>query len=560
MENRRPLIRRRWDPFVNQSGETIPPWSCMRMEQTLEGLNAYKPNDELTQQVMFNGPMPVVSGGSGLATFDEPIEAAYNLAEGPPLVGAGWGPVDGEWWLGEGGPGFTCLGLSADGRAMFLAKDAVDDLPDILEILTKVCPAKKPGPPIVLRPSESKVVGASGEYLIDTTTNLPDGVLTITVSLTWKDEGDEAVSGDYFGFKLGVDSTLLDGAPLYYVMFGGISAEKTIEYTWTYKNPAAKPLPLLVYVYRESGSGEMTASIDSKVTVKTETGSLINERRQLILPDGSHLGPKVCVVDPTDCCNDDQSSYTASDLLVVPCCSVPVPSQWKVTLSGVNLPKRGWQNFGYGISANFDTFIDSANEALTGLHILTYRGTAQGFSQATINCVFEKEIVYSNPIVFSRVGFGPVVETDLTDAIALAPHKIVFRLREYVQPVELFFNSRETPYGYVSSPTIRAYAELLIDVRLGSFANVSSGALDMHTYYSHHFTQHFHIEQESGGLQGPEYANVLALLGEGTWPEPMTNCDGPCNLWSPKDRVEIDYGVEPRLENGYPLFATVEPV
>lgn len=552
MENRRPLIRRRWDPFVNQSGETIPPWSCMRMEQTLEGLYAYKPNEETNQQVMFNGPMPVVSGGSGLATFDEPIEAAFNTDEGPPLVGEEWGPVDGEWRLGAGGVGFACLGQSEESRAMFLAT-AGEEFADILRIVTNVCDVGE---------STGNVFAADDAYVINSTggqavvvgeVEAQEGFITVRGVLDWSDPGYEATTGDSFSFYLVANGSNHTGAPKLLVTFVGDAATNQKEMVWKIAAEPGSTVALQLWAYRVAGSGQLTAAVTSRLEVQTAVAGKKVEYRQLIL-NGAHVGPKICVMNPTDCCVDDDASTqdgTASDL-ITNCCSVPIPAMRVVDLTGVEAHLPGWWGVWQG-AWNFDTLIQTIADELNKVHYLPYMGTV---TNSRIRCVYGKNISIPGAFGLSAEGYwqpsGPPIGATSTVYYPTFNIQIRFYISERLagESSQFFDYTPTPPYGnpagYIDAPEYQAHCAL--GVGLYTDEGPWNGPFLVYFNAQPHYTRAFHATQNT--LLGNEvltpYSNTL--------PDPGSSCAGPCNLWSPTGPFQTTEPVT------FPWKVTVDPV
>lgn len=91
--------------ILNQSGETIPPYAVIRVTGwASNGLYATvaKPTDAAEYLHAANGPLEVVTGGYGEATFDFPAFVRYNPESGSPATGELWQRVPDKWTLGKG--------------------------------------------------------------------------------------------------------------------------------------------------------------------------------------------------------------------------------------------------------------------------------------------------------------------------------------------------------------------------------------------------------------------------------------------------------------------------
>lgn len=111
--------QRPWKPFRNDSSETVPPFSVMRINSAentdpVAGIIRYicdKPDDEFCTNYMVNGPMAVPAGKDGFcSTLAESGYVAYREAAGTPVNGEEWGAKDGQWTLEKNRPGFIIDG------------------------------------------------------------------------------------------------------------------------------------------------------------------------------------------------------------------------------------------------------------------------------------------------------------------------------------------------------------------------------------------------------------------------------------------------------------------
>jgi hypothetical protein len=103
-----------WREFRNDSGETIPPFSCVRItgavivETGRVTLKVGKPNTYGAQYShAFTGPVSVADGKYGLCTRSDGAVAVYDDADGTPAFGELWGPRDATWKLKKNTPGFV---------------------------------------------------------------------------------------------------------------------------------------------------------------------------------------------------------------------------------------------------------------------------------------------------------------------------------------------------------------------------------------------------------------------------------------------------------------------
>lgn len=132
MSHSDPLNAQRWLSFLNQSGETIPPYGVIQMKSdtgTVETIHGYKrrlvaikPNDlcgDANTTIAFNSGTPCPDGKYGNCAYgiDAPTWARieYNSGEAQGLTltdnNIEWltkefGPIDGQWRIDSGGTGY----------------------------------------------------------------------------------------------------------------------------------------------------------------------------------------------------------------------------------------------------------------------------------------------------------------------------------------------------------------------------------------------------------------------------------------------------------------------
>jgi hypothetical protein len=133
--------QRPWHPFRNDSSETVPPFSVMRInsaENTTapSGVIRYicdKPDDEFCTNYMVNGPMAVPAGKDGFCTtLAESGYVAYRSGSGTPVNGEEWGAKDDQWTLEKNRPGFiidggtkTTAGVTAVSARQLVVRDLI---------------------------------------------------------------------------------------------------------------------------------------------------------------------------------------------------------------------------------------------------------------------------------------------------------------------------------------------------------------------------------------------------------------------------------------------------
>lgn len=121
MDSRPAIVRRRWDAFLNDSGEAIPAYACLEVSQAAgeDFLRAIKPTGGADAVIMFSGQVEVPIGGTGTCSCDIPVQALYDSGDGEPTTGTEWGPVAGSWALSTSGTGYRSYGKILDEFAFF---------------------------------------------------------------------------------------------------------------------------------------------------------------------------------------------------------------------------------------------------------------------------------------------------------------------------------------------------------------------------------------------------------------------------------------------------------
>ena len=100
-------------PFYNNSGEAIPPYAVMQVDNWKDDANnrdyfrVRKPNGS-GKMFIVNGPLEVAIAGDGMGSRKEGIPARY--LSGTPAPDEEWGPTSGSWYLSASGSGFNVVG------------------------------------------------------------------------------------------------------------------------------------------------------------------------------------------------------------------------------------------------------------------------------------------------------------------------------------------------------------------------------------------------------------------------------------------------------------------
>ncbi len=126
-----------WLPFRNNSGRTIPPFSCV----VAQSWSVPDPGGDLAETsgcgpivvaeqlgdwstnpaaYYLNDAVAVSPGGFGRCARPEivPMLAAFNGETGALEIGDPLGPVPSDWTLRRGAPGFVLLAIAASGLAL----------------------------------------------------------------------------------------------------------------------------------------------------------------------------------------------------------------------------------------------------------------------------------------------------------------------------------------------------------------------------------------------------------------------------------------------------------
>lgn len=112
---RNPFVQNPWKRFSNGSGETIPPFSVMRITGATNNhgeitFTVAKPNATTYTAYLVSGPFAVPAGKEGICTtLTQAGYVAYDTGE-TPSVGEEWGPTNGQWTVIQGATGFFICG------------------------------------------------------------------------------------------------------------------------------------------------------------------------------------------------------------------------------------------------------------------------------------------------------------------------------------------------------------------------------------------------------------------------------------------------------------------
>lgn len=135
--NASPFIQNPWKRFRNASGETIPPFSVMRITGATNNhgeitYTVHKPNTSFKTNYLINGPIAVTNDKDGLGTtLAQAGYVAYREAAGTPALDEEWGAKNGQWTLEKNRPGFIIHGgtkLTAGVNAVVARQHLVTDL------------------------------------------------------------------------------------------------------------------------------------------------------------------------------------------------------------------------------------------------------------------------------------------------------------------------------------------------------------------------------------------------------------------------------------------------
>lgn len=103
----------RYVEVSNAGASTIPAFGLMRVTgaSTTDGLvlTVDQPNAD-GQDVLINGPTPILAGGRGVATYETPSQVYYDTGDGSPANGETWGAGSGTYKAKKNKAGFKILG------------------------------------------------------------------------------------------------------------------------------------------------------------------------------------------------------------------------------------------------------------------------------------------------------------------------------------------------------------------------------------------------------------------------------------------------------------------
>jgi hypothetical protein len=105
-----------WKLFRNTTGETIPPFSILRITgaENFNGairITVAKPNATQYDAYMVNGPYAVTAGEDGVCTtLTQAGYLAYDSGDGTPALGESWGAKSGQWTAEKDVAGFFICG------------------------------------------------------------------------------------------------------------------------------------------------------------------------------------------------------------------------------------------------------------------------------------------------------------------------------------------------------------------------------------------------------------------------------------------------------------------
>lgn len=112
-------IRNKTVAFVNDSGETIPPFAIMKMENDFDTsgrMRVTKPDTTFQRLYLVNGAHEVLDtkGGHGTHLTDPANDLGRARYSASPTMMSEWGAKPGEWELYPNRPGFAVLGNPVD--------------------------------------------------------------------------------------------------------------------------------------------------------------------------------------------------------------------------------------------------------------------------------------------------------------------------------------------------------------------------------------------------------------------------------------------------------------
>lgn len=409
------------------------------------------------------------------------------------------------------------VGTHTDGTPVFRSWLVDEGFPDVLRVVTNVCPVGESAGSIFNAAENYEISTADGQAVIVGEPTVKAGIMTVRAVVDWTDPDYEAGTGDAFGFYLIADDADYTGAPVHLVTFVGNGASMQKEMVWNVPVAEDGPVELALWAYRASGSRSLVVATTSRLEVNSEVAGTKVEYRQIIL-SGALVGNKICVVNPRDCCIDDDASNqdSASDISVA-CCSVPIPAMRSVDLSGVVSLKPGWFAYGFGYYLNYDYLIDRVQEELDKLHYLPYSGT---LTDTRVRCIYEKTIAIPDARVASYFGFPPTEET-AGDIVYLPTFSIRIRfliserLSGEGSPFFDWTTGESDPAG-----EYQAHCGLNLDYFTDS--GPWAGYVNFAGIYNPHYSNEFYATQPEG---------VYPRLRSGGLPDPGTSCAGECNLY-----------------------------
>lgn len=100
-------------PFYNNSGETIPAYAIMQVDEWKDDANdrdyfRVKKPDGDGKTYIINGPLEIAAGSDGMGSRKDGILARY--LSGTPAADEEWGPTSGSWYLSSSGSGLNIVG------------------------------------------------------------------------------------------------------------------------------------------------------------------------------------------------------------------------------------------------------------------------------------------------------------------------------------------------------------------------------------------------------------------------------------------------------------------
>lgn len=111
-DHRSPTSNQRWIEVYNGSGETIPPYSIVEIDDSsMDNGRTYvtviKPVHDCVENFLVTGHQCIGAGKYGYATNDYPTYVAYD---GTPVQGEDWGPQEGSFLAGKNRRGLKIVG------------------------------------------------------------------------------------------------------------------------------------------------------------------------------------------------------------------------------------------------------------------------------------------------------------------------------------------------------------------------------------------------------------------------------------------------------------------